>query len=285
MPQPRSTPQQIQEFVPDAWPISLLLASDEFDTWAVGEDRIVKVARTAEDAEKVAFEATLHPLIRLRLGDLVPRVLGHGVIEGAPAILFERARGRQGQTMEDGAVITPGKGLAADVGGTLAALHAIDAGSAREFGARDRAVAFEPLDLAPRTVRRVEELAGSAAIEAFLSAPAPAPSDRRTLCHTDLKGEHLFVDGSAERLTAIIDWADAEVCDPAKDYAGLVIWLGPAFARAAVAASGQVDATLADRAIWLGRAGILGYWDAVLDGRETGPIPLITAQLLAAFSD
>ena len=86
-------------------------------------------------------------------------------------------------------------------------------------------------------------------------------------------------------MTAIIDWADTEVCDPAKDYAGLVIWLGPSFTRACVEASGEEDPSLADRAIWLGRAGVLDYWDAVLAGREHAPIPLITEQLRIAFSD
>ena len=75
------------------------------------------------------------------------------------------------------------------------------------------------------------------------------------------------------------------MCDPAKDYAGLVGWLGPAFARGCAAASGEDDPTLADRAIWLGRAGLLDYWDAVLAGRESAPISLLTAQLRAAFSD
>jgi len=86
-------------------------------------------------------------------------------------------------------------------------------------------------------------------------------------------------------VTAIIDWADAEVCDPAKDYAGLVGWLGPSFARACAEASGEDDPTLGDRAIWLNRAGILRYWDDVVAGRERAPIPLITEQLRTALSD
>src|SRR5262249_36961551 len=128
------------------------------------------------------------------------------------------------------------------------------------------------------------EIVGDA-IARFLADTPPAPSDRRTLCHTDLKGEHVFVDADRRRVTTIIDWADTDVCDPAKDYAGLVGWLGPSFARACARASGEDDPTLADRAIWLDRAGILDYWDAVLAGRETAPIPLITRMLRTSFSD
>ncbi len=109
--------------------------------------------------------------------------------------------------------------------------------------------------------------------------------DREVLCHTDVKGEHLFLDDGRARVRSLIDWADAEVCDPAKDYADLTIWLGPAYTRAVVAASGEDDGTLADRAIWLGRAGHLDYWNNVLAGTETAPSSLITAQLRAAFSD
>jgi hypothetical protein len=63
------------------------------------------------------------------------------------------------------------------------------------------------------------------------------------------------------------------------------MWLGPAFTRAVVAASGEDDGSMAERAIFLGRSGLLDYWDGVLAGSETAPIPLITAQLRAAFSD
>ncbi|MGZ4132509.1 MAG: phosphotransferase, partial [Actinomycetota bacterium] len=105
------------------------------------------------------------------------------------------------------------------------------------------------------------------------------------LCHTDLKGEHVFVDETRRRLTAVIDWSDAEVCDPAKDLAGFAIWLGPAFVREVAEAIDADDPTLAERAIWLGRRGLLDYWDAVLAGRETAQIPLIERQAQIAFSD
>ncbi len=52
-----------------------------------------------------------------------------------------------------------------------------------------------------------------------------------------------------------------------------------------MAATGDDDPTLAELAIWLGRARHLDYWEAVLAGREHAPIPLITKQLRVAFSD
>src|SRR3954466_2088570 len=167
---------------------------------------------------------------------------------------------------------------------TLEALHTIGADEAYSLGAGTRVVAFEVRPLREAAVAETTAIVGDA-VPRFLAAPAPTPSNRRTLCHTDIKGEHVFVDDERRRVTAITDWADAEVCDPAKDYAGLVGWLGPSFTRACIEASGEHDPTLADRAIWLNRAGIIEYWDDALAGVEDAPIPLITEQLRMAFSD
>jgi hypothetical protein len=56
-------------------------------------------------------------------------------------------------------------------------------------------------------------------------------------------------------------------------------------ARACIEAGGEDGPTLADRAIWLGRAGIMEYWDDVLAGIERAPTALITEQLRIAFND
>jgi aminoglycoside phosphotransferase (APT) family kinase protein len=284
VPEPRHTADDIRSVLGTRDRVELILASDEFDTWSVGVDRIVKVARTPMHAEKVPRERQLHPFIGGILGSLVPKILADGAIEGDPFLVYERARGRQGQTI-DGASVTPRASLATSVGATFARLHAADADAALEAGAGNREIGFDAPSPEDRTIERAVTVAGAQAVERFLAAAPPAPSERRALCHADVKGEHLFVDEAAGRLTGIIDWADTDVCDPARDYAGLVIWLGARFTRAAVAASGEDDPTLGDRAIWLGRVALLDYWDGVLTGAETAPIPLITEQLRVAFSD
>jgi aminoglycoside phosphotransferase (APT) family kinase protein len=266
-------------------PVARMFLNDEFDVWAVGDDLVAKFPRTDVDAAKIDVEEALHPTLRRLLGDVVLPIHRVGSMDGSGRrfIVHERASGHQGQTVE-GITIAPGDGLAEHVGALLGTVHQVAAHEAFELGAGERPLSFAVPDLSDATVAATTEIAGEA-VGRFLSAPGPRPSDRRALCHTDIKGEHLFVDERCRRVTAIIDWADTEVCDPAKDYAGLVGWLGPAFVRASIAASGENDPTLADRAIWLDRAGILDYWDAVLAGRETAPIPLITEQLRIAFSD
>jgi aminoglycoside phosphotransferase (APT) family kinase protein len=64
-----------------------------------------------------------------------------------------------------------------------------------------------------------------AAIEAFLSTPPPPDTDENALCHNDLGIEHILVTG--EDVTGVIDWSDAALTDPARDYAKLYRDLGP----------------------------------------------------------
>lgn len=264
-----------------------LFRNEEFDTWAVGPDEVAKFPRTPIDAAKITSELALHRTIRGLLGDVVPAIrrVGEAGDGGPRFIVHARASGVQGQNY-DGVGVEPGDGLDDHIGSIFHALHRVDASLARELGAGDRSLSDTVPDLSVATVGAATEILGSA-IERFLSSPVPEPSDRRTLCHADIKGEHVFVREDRRRVTAIIDWADAETCDPAKDYAGLVGWLGPRFARSCIEASGddQQDPGLADRAVWLGREGLLSYWDDVIQGRENAPIPLITQQLRAAFSD
>jgi len=265
--------------------VARMFLNDEFDVWAVGGDLVAKFPRTEIDAAKVPLEEALHPTLRRLLGDVVPaiRMVGAMDHDDRRFIVHERATGRQGQTI-DGVTIAPADGLAGHLGALFRRLHEVDARQVFDVGIGERRLSFELPPLSEETVARTTEIVGDA-VARFLGSTPPTPSDRRTLCHTDIKGEHVFVDEQRRRVTTIIDWADAEVCDPAKDYAGLASWLGPSFTRTCTDASGEDDPTLADRAIWLDRAGLLDYWDAVLAGRETAPIPLITAQLRIAFSD
>jgi aminoglycoside phosphotransferase (APT) family kinase protein len=264
--------------------LRLLLLGDEFETWAVGDDLIAKFPRRREDAAKVPVEVALHPTLRRLLGDLVPpiRAVGEMHPPGSRFIVHERALGTQGQT-DDGETIRPGSGLAADVGRALASLHGVDAATAFELGAGERGVTYSLPQLTEATLAMAIEIAGDD-VSRFLALPTATPSERRTLCHTDIKGEHIFVDGERRAVTAIIDWADSEVCDPARDYSGLVIWLGAGFARDAAEASGEPDATLVERAIWIARAGMLGYLEELRTGRERAPMALVRRQLQAAFS-
>jgi aminoglycoside phosphotransferase (APT) family kinase protein len=88
------------------------------------------------------------------------------------------------------------------------------------------------------------------------------------------------------RLTAIIDWANARLSDPAADLAGLAIWLGPSFVREVLTSyAGPTDEGLFARAVFRARAELLAHLGAQLDGRSNASIALLDAQLRAVFAD
>jgi aminoglycoside phosphotransferase (APT) family kinase protein len=264
-------------------PLRRLFLGDEFDVWAVGDELIAKFSRTEYDGAKVPLEVAVHPLLRELLGSVVPAIHSSGEMDepGFRFIVHERANGTQAQT-DDGVAIEPGRGLAENIGRLLAKIHVVDAEAVFALGLGERAVSFEAPHLEERTIEIATRIVGSQLAE-FMGAPRPHPSHRRVLCHTDLKGEHIFVAEDRGSVTAIIDWADTEVCDPARDYAGLVIWLGERFAASAIGASREDDDTLLERAVWLARAGMLDYWNEVVAGREHAPEGLIREQLRTAF--
>jgi aminoglycoside phosphotransferase (APT) family kinase protein len=62
------------------------------------------------------------------------------------------------------------------------------------------------------------------------------------LTHCDLGDEHLLVDRRTGDLTAVIDFGDAGIGDPAIDFTGLLRELGEAATRVALRAYGRADA-------------------------------------------
>ena len=267
---------------------------DEFDTWIVGEGMVVKFPTNETDAAKVPLELAVDALVRPRVGELMPPI----VLVAEPSMDFPwpylgyaAAGGVQGQTI-DGAPIRPAAGLPGTIGSFLERLHAIGEDEAHAVGIGDRTISYGLPSMTDAAQEATAAIAGDA-VSRFLDEPPPVADGRRVLCHTDLKGEHLFVDETCSRLTAVIDWADAEVSDPAIDLAGIVGWLGPSVARdvaggwssasSPASASAWADPQLADRAIWLARAGILAYWNLVVAGEAEAPFPVITSQLRAAF--
>ncbi|WP_432971895.1 phosphotransferase family protein [Dactylosporangium sp. CA-233914] len=84
---------------------------------------------------------------------------------------------------------------------------------------------------------------------AFLEAAPPAPATTLVFSHNDLGAEHVLVDPETWRVTGIIDWSDAALCDPAYDYGLLLRDLGP-----------QAPAPpppLRERALFYARAGLI----------------------------
>lgn len=110
---------------------------------------------------------------------------------------------------------------------------------ARQAGrAAERLAALEAAGHAPGA------LAASAGLRA--AAAALAPGEGRVLVHGDLHPRHVLVDG--ERATAVIDWGDTAIGDPAVDL--MIAWAGfdPPERELLLAAYGPVPADRRTRA-------------------------------------
>lgn len=273
----------------------LLLAGTGSDTWVVGR-AVVKIPRNSEGERRLMVEVAAHPAIAERLGALVPAIVAVAEpSERLPfaAAVYARARGRQGQT-NDGPIIQPKAWarttLAQELAQTLTILHATSLGSIRATGIVPRHPVLDPqIDVGESTIAWARRVAGDA-VDVFLSDPLPAEAREAgpgVLCHADLKGEHLFVSEDGTRLTAIIDWSDAAIADPACDLAGLAIWLGPGFVREVLRHyGGSADEGTYHRAVFLARAGLLGFMEHELTaGAHRVPVALVDAQLRAAFRE
>ena len=145
-----------------------------------------------------------------------------------PPIDFVSPRGYSGQRFvygADGERRRPPRStwpsLAADVRALFAAVHETPPPAGIEF---------EPLPDASELLEQARADARTARVDASALGIPPVVSGEAVLCHGDTKPEHFLLD-SDDRLAWVIDWADACVAHPVRDLWGLVLWLGPAFAR------------------------------------------------------
>jgi aminoglycoside phosphotransferase (APT) family kinase protein len=75
-------------------------------------------------------------------------------------------------------------------------------------------------------------------IESFLAAAVPEANFAPAFCHNDLGAEHVLVDSDSRECTGILDWTDAAITDPARDFGPLYRDCGPTVVDAALAAYG-----------------------------------------------
>lgn len=64
-------------------------------------------------------------------------------------------------------------------------------------------------------------------IDRFLTIAPPPEPDLLVMAHNDLGAEHLLVEEASGVLTGVIDWSDAALADPARDFARILRDLGP----------------------------------------------------------
>ncbi len=225
----------------------------DYRVFDVGGD-ILRCPKRAEVGAEMSREADLLALIAGTLPLSVPAARLLAPSEAAPHGLL-RHPGLPGVPAASVALSrTQARWVAARAGTFLAALHAFPVDRALRAGVPD--APWEPP--ARQTRRGLARLAAVARLlpaaivarcRAILEEPPAAGAGDRCLTHADFFPEHLLVDPVSHELVGVIDWADAEVGDPARDLAGAWLLAGDEGLEAALARYAPArDASLAPRA-------------------------------------
>ena len=244
----------------------------------VDGDWIVRIPRRVEVSGWMETECALLPLLAAALPVAVPRfelIARNGVV----AVAYRKLPGAALQPRDT----RP----AGEVGRFLAALHALPVARAVGLGVpggepgwwrEQRQIRMDAFRAAALPLLHGRDrLAAEAVLDAALSDDAfdfePA------LIHGDLGPEHILCESG--RVSAVIDWTDARIGDPALDLAWLMHGTSPRFAADVQAAYGEADERLPGRAVLYHR---LAPWYEVTYGLEHGRPDLVVRGLAGVRS-
>lgn len=234
--------------------------------YALGDGLLVRVSLVADPAERrmaARRDRTILDAIRGRLSVATPQV--DWVDESLGVTVGPIVGGR----LASAAPHLDHPVFARSVGEFLAQLHAIAVGPQVDFPRAPSAV-DELASAADSVVSQLDRLdpADRRMIEDFLAGPVPGGSVV-TVVHNDLGEDHLFVDLETSQLTGVIDWSDAGLGDPARDFALLLFDFGETVFHAALASYGSADDGVAERARWFAiRAGVAGVGHRLVVGER-----------------
>ena len=197
----------------------------EVDTAVVEDDMgrqwLVRAPRTPAAGVRLEREAGLLRVLAGKLPFEVPKVAGTAMLKGGGrAVVCELVRGTPLQP----STLTPGPGLAASLGRSLAAVHDLPVQVAEEAGL----AVYGVEEYRQRRMAEVDRAAGTGLVPTALlarweSALEEAGAWRFAPCflHGDLAAETVLTERG--KVSGILDWADARVADPADDLAWLAI--------------------------------------------------------------
>ncbi|MFE9452267.1 aminoglycoside phosphotransferase family protein [Streptomyces sp. NPDC006739] len=252
-------------------------------TWWVGTRYVLRLARDREAAALRRRELRLRDLVRPHLPVTVPASVAHG--EWAPGLAYTLDTLVPGGTAEEHDVSAVGE---ADLAGLLTGLREVPVRQAETLGV-PRTAPRSLEALRRMAVRSAERLAAADEFDAARllqltppgAAQLAAQPGTAVLTHHNLRGEHLVVSADG-RVRGVLDWTGAAVGDPAEDIAGLARAVGsPAAVRAATLAGYAARPCL--RGLWLARCDTVIRLADRLEGRGSGPVPLLRTQLRRAW--
>lgn len=226
--------------LPDRRVSSVVLLGEGEDNTAyeIDGELVVRFGREPEPrlrASAVAREARLLSAVAALSPVPVPAPVfvdpGHG------CLAYRRLPGRRLLDLPAAERAALAPDLAPALGAFLTALHGAPVAAMAELAPRDdhppEAWLAEAREAHHQTAHLIPER-HSAPVEAFLAAPPPPAGDDAAFAHNDLGAEHVLADPASRALTGVIDWTDAAITDPSRDFARLYRDLGPAALRGAL---------------------------------------------------
>lgn len=180
---------------------------------------------------------------------------------GAGALAYAKLTG---VSLQERPVAEPAR-LAPVLGGFLGGLHRVPPEKVEVLVGRDLYPPSAWREDAERDYRRSAEhlpAADRRLVEDFLGRMPPEARRAGAFCHNDLGAEHVLVDAGVDAgtgcVTGVVDWADAAIADPARDFALIYRDLGPAVFDPALAHYGHpFDRAARERAIFYARCKLI----------------------------
>ena len=212
----------------------------EFDAFLTADGWVFRFPRRAESAELFAPEQRVLELVARILPGAVRVPVVEVVGDATPAFpyMFAGHRFIPGIAADE---VDPEllPTVAREIAAVLGAIHSIPEQAARAAGVLESVDDEEGgTEWFERGVEGASALRGiDDTVDRSLSwvteVPWPLPRFVGPLrfIHQDLCPEHLIVEPDTGRLTGILDWTDAILGDPARDFVFLVTWRGWGFAE------------------------------------------------------
>lgn len=245
----------------------------DFDTFGIGLRWVARFPRRAEVAERIDTEVEVLPHVGTALKPLgieVPELHAVGHAPGTFPYPFLVQRRIWGIPLESVGPSRFAIRLAAHLGEALAAVHALRPASELEQAQGDEAewlahasealsaISAEVKDRIPKAIDWIESGA---------EIPPPYTGPARLL-HNDLSPNHIRVARTGLGLLGLLDWSDVAVGDPARDFALLYSWGGPAVLEDMMRAYAlELDEGFRERVRFMARVGSIA---TIRDMETTG---------------
>jgi len=207
----------------------------DYDVYATGDGWAFRFPRRAHCADVFEWEQRIHDLVARALPSsvAVPRLELIGQPSGAFPYRFSGhrlIRGTNAETLAPEQMPT----FARDIAEALGALHSIPAADARAAGANEmdlddigRSEWLERGFASAVNLRGIDDVVDRAVSwMPSVREPITRFAGPLRLVHQDLGPDHVLVDPATGHITGIIDWSDAILGDPARDFVFLVAWQG-----------------------------------------------------------